>query len=88
MGYLLNSPVVEFLRLMPEADQVADVVTGTFIVLSVYVNVLFDLGASCSFFAKSRVNDLELGDFEHVSYIVAVPAGNCIVVISYSETYR
>ncbi|XP_057535244.1 uncharacterized protein LOC130813428 [Amaranthus tricolor] len=44
------------------------------------VNVLFDSGATCSFLAKSRVEKLNLGTFEEVSYTVSVPSGmlyNC-----------
>ena len=37
--------------------------------------MLFDLGATCSFLSKSRIEDLELGYFEHVSYTVVVPSG-------------
>ena len=63
-----------------EADQATDVVTGTFTIHSVAVNVLFDSGATCSFLAKSKVEELNLGTFEKVSYTVAVPLGklyNC-----------
>ena len=63
-----------------EADQATDVVTSTFTIHSVVVNVLFDSGATCSFLAKSKVEELNLGTFEKVSYIVAVPSGrlyNC-----------
>ncbi|XP_057548077.1 uncharacterized protein LOC130826512 [Amaranthus tricolor] len=63
-----------------EADQATDVVTSTFTIHSVVVNVLFDSGATCSFLAKSKVEELNLGTSEKVSYIVAVPSGrlyNC-----------
>ncbi|XP_057533877.1 uncharacterized protein LOC130811564 [Amaranthus tricolor] len=63
-----------------EADQATDVVTSTFTIHSVVVNVLFDSGATCSFLAKSKVEELNLGTFEKVSYIVVVPSGrlyNC-----------
>ena len=63
-----------------EADQATDVVIGTFTIHSVAVNVLFDSGATCSFLAKSKVEELNLGTFEKVSYTVAVPSGklyNC-----------
>ena len=63
-----------------EANQATDVVTGTFTIYSIAVNVLFDSGATCSFLAKSRVEKLNLGTFEEVSYTVSVPSGmlyNC-----------
>ncbi|XP_057543268.1 uncharacterized protein LOC130821497 [Amaranthus tricolor] len=58
-----------------EIDQATDVVTNTFANHSMAVNVLFDLGATCSFLAKSKVKALNLGTFENVSYTVAVPSG-------------
>ena len=58
-----------------EIDQATDVVTSTFAIHSMAVNVLFDLGATCSFLAKSKVKALNLGTFENVSYTVAVPSG-------------
>ena len=51
-----------------EIDQATDVVTSTFAIHSMAVNVLFDLGATCSFLAKSKVKELNLGTFENVSY--------------------
>ena len=41
---------------------------------------MFDLGATCSFLAKSNVEELNLETFETVSYSVAIPSGklyNC-----------
>ena len=58
-----------------EADQAMDAVTCTFTIHSVAVNVRFDSGARCSFLAKSKVEELNLGTFEKVSYTVAVPSG-------------
>ncbi|XP_057532976.1 uncharacterized protein LOC130810869 [Amaranthus tricolor] len=57
-----------------EADQATDVVTGTFTIHSVAVNLLFDSGATCSFLAKSKVEELNLGTFEKVSYTMIVPS--------------
>ncbi|XP_057545825.1 uncharacterized protein LOC130824823 [Amaranthus tricolor] len=58
-----------------EAEKVADVVTSTFIIHSIAVNVLFDSGATCSFIAKSRVEELNLETFKRVPYTVAIPSG-------------
>ena len=58
-----------------EADQATKVVTGTFTIHSIAVNVLFDSGATCSFLARSKVGELKLETFETVSYTVAVPSG-------------
>ena len=57
-----------------EADQATDVVTGTFTIHSIDVNVLFYSGATCSFLVKSKVQELHLGTFEEVSYMVSVPS--------------
>ena len=67
-----------------EADQATEVVTGTFTMHSIVVNVLFDLGATCSFLAKSKVEELNLETFETVSYIVPNPSGklyNCLCIV-------
>ena len=58
-----------------EADHATDVVTSTFTIHFVAVNVPFDSGATCSFLAKSKVEELNLGTFENFSYIVVVPSG-------------
>ena len=50
-------------------------VTSTFIIHSIAVNVLFDSGATCSFIAKSRVEELNLETFKRVPYTVAIPSG-------------
>ena len=68
-----------------EADQATDVVTGTFVIHSIAVNVLFDSGATCSFIAKSKVEELNLKTFEKISYIVAVPSGK---LYSYDRLYK
>ena len=57
-----------------EADQETDAVTCTFTIHSVAVNVRFDSGVTCSFLAKSNVEELNLGTFEKNSYILAVPS--------------
>ena len=61
-----------------EADQVIDVVAGTFTIHSIAVNVLFDSGATCSFLAKNKLEELNLESFEKLSYkascILAVPS--------------
>ena len=51
-----------------EADQATKVVTGTFTIHSIVVNVLFHSSATCSFLAKSKVEELNLETFEKVSY--------------------
>ena len=58
-----------------ETDQATDMVTGSFAIHSIAMNVLFDSGATCSFLTKSKVEDLNLRTFEKVSYTVAVPSG-------------
>ena len=50
-------------------------VTGTFTFHSIAVNLLFDNGATCSFLAKSRIEELNFETFERVSYTMAVPSG-------------
>ena len=57
-----------------EADQATNVVTGTFTVHSIAVNVLFDSGATCSFLATSKVEELNSRTFETVSYTVVIPS--------------
>ena len=50
-------------------------VIGTFKINSVPVKVLFDIGATCSFISKSKVEQLNLKNAESVSYVVVVPSG-------------
>ena len=60
---------------LTEADQATEVVIGTFTIHSIAVNVLFDSSATCSFLAKSKVEELNLEIFETISYTVVVPFG-------------
>ena len=57
-----------------EADQATNVVTGTFTVHSIAINVLFDSGATCSFLATSKVEEFNSRTFETVSYTVVIPS--------------
>ena len=50
-------------------------VTCTFAIHFIAVNVLFDSGATCSLLAKSRIEELNLEAFERLSYTMAVPFG-------------
>ena len=58
-----------------EAEGAKDVVTGTFLVNSVPVNVLFDTGASNSFVSASIIKKLRLKYLEPSFYVVAIPSG-------------
>ena len=68
-----------------EADQATDLFTSTFTIHSIVVNVLFDSGATCSFLAKSKVEELILEIFKKVSYTVAVPSGK---LYSFNRLYK
>ena len=50
-------------------------ITSTFTIHSIVVDVFFDSGATCSFLAKSKVEELNLQTFEKVLYTVVVPSG-------------
>ncbi|XP_057518465.1 uncharacterized protein LOC130799384 [Amaranthus tricolor] len=58
-----------------EAESARDVVTGTFLVNSVPVKVLFDTGASDSFVCTSKIKKLGLKNPESTSNVVAIPTG-------------
>ena len=58
-----------------ETESARDVVTGTFLVNSIPVKVLFDTGASDSFVCTSKIEKLGLKNPETTSNVVAIPSG-------------